>query len=93
MSRDVIDRLAELRHKPRNAEIVRIARVLAGAWNQFPQLRLGQLLVNALHQELEVEGRDLFYVEDGEVERRLREYFQANRRDPTKVSRGRRRSD
>lgn len=48
-------------------------------WERHPDWRLGQLLVNAARQEIREEpGRDrtrLFFVEDAQVERWLKEHL------------------
>lgn len=60
----------------RDSARIRDALELVGqVWRQYPDLRLGQLLVNATGE------RELFYVEDTELIERLREVAKTGFRD------------
>lgn len=63
-----------MRVYPRGRDPARIDRVLGTIrkiWTDFPDLRLLQLLLAVVHA-----GEDPFYLEDDELERRLREFFE-----------------
>lgn len=49
--------------------MARVLTVVGRCWNGHPHLRLGQMLINASRYE-----RELFYLEDEELERRLEIY-------------------
>ena len=52
--------------------IHRILRLLAAGWSQAPDLRLGQIFENL---KVYAHKEDLFYVEDDELERIIKDYF------------------
>lgn len=49
--------------------IPKVIGALRQAWFQYPDLRLGQLLMNVTPN-----GKDLFYLEDEEIVELLKEY-------------------
>jgi hypothetical protein len=49
-------------------------RDLELVWAQFPELRLGQLIENAAHET------PIFYIEDGELVKRLYEFLNEHRK-------------
>jgi hypothetical protein len=56
-------------------DIQRTLRAIEEAWTKHPELRLGQLLVNANPR-----CSDIFYVADGEWSRLLKEFGEENGR-------------
>ena len=49
--------------------IPKILDELKGIWSTYPDLRLGQLLLNAVRDPI------LYYLEDEEIIKRLRDYY------------------
>jgi hypothetical protein len=56
--------------------IDRILKALGELWKQLPDWRLGQLIDNMNHTT----GRDLFYIEDDEIEELIETYKKEWRR-------------
>jgi hypothetical protein len=54
------------------ARIKRILRLLEKYWLKYPELRLGQLIMNLFYPRA-LEGSDIFYVEDKYLETLLKE--------------------
>lgn len=52
-------------------------------WHKVPDWRLGQLLCNFLGEELN--GRDLFYVEDGEFMKMMDKFFNEDFPAPSQI--------
>lgn len=50
---------------------------LAKAWQQFPDLRFGQFILNIFYED----GRDLFYIEDDEMIEIIEKYSKSWRTD------------
>ncbi len=50
---------------------------LAKAWQQFPDLRFGQFILNIFYED----GRDLFYTEDDEMIEIIEKYSKSWRTD------------
>lgn len=53
--------------------IERILNLLRRIWKEVPDWRLGQLLVNQTYRD-----EDLFYLEDSELEKRLKHWLGEN---------------
>jgi hypothetical protein len=52
--------------------IYSIASDLVYMWNKYPNLRLGQLISNAMNGC----GADLFYIEDNELIKRIKDFVE-----------------
>lgn len=53
--------------------IAKVLNTIRDVWFEFPDLRLGQLLINSTP-----DGRDLYYIEADEMIKNLREYAKKN---------------
>lgn len=57
----------------------RIEKVLSQLrmlWNTYPDLRLGQLIINVTNLQGDDTANQLFYMEDDELEKRIQEYYE-----------------
>lgn len=51
-----------------------VIEVIANVWKKYPNLRLGQLLSNAVHIGMDNDLIDLFYIEDDKLIEMIRKF-------------------
>lgn len=85
---DALDTINARNRTRRGEDIKAVIRIIERVWLTFPQLRLSQLLVNAIPSaELDRRKGDIFYLEDDEIVRWLNEFHRKHYRVPTKAPR------